>query len=74
MEKGLKHNYTLYWLYHGKDPQSEVLENSSLQAVQTYINILKGWGCNSFKLVDETGKEYNISKMGFVENQEKDNG
>ena len=74
MERGLKSNYTLYWLYHGKDPQSQSIENSTLRAIQTYIKILIGWGCSSFKLVDESGKEYKISKFGNIADQEKDNG
>jgi len=59
-------NYTLRWLYHGKVPQSQEMANATLQSVQTYINILKGWGCMYFKLVDDTGNEYEISRMGTI--------
>jgi len=59
-------NYTLRWLYHGKEPQSQEMANATLQSVQTYINILKGWGCMYFKLVDDTGNEYEISRMGTI--------
>lgn len=61
-----KKNYTLRWLFHGKEPQSQEFANATLQSVQTYINILKGWGCIHFKLFDNVGNEYEISNFGTI--------
>ena len=58
--------YTLSWLFRGKEPQSYEMLNSTLQAVQTYINILKGLGCMHFKLFDSEGNEYEVSGFGTI--------
>jgi hypothetical protein len=61
-----KKNYTLRWLFHGKEPQFYEMSNTTLQSVQSYIKILTGWGCSSFKLSDGEGNEYEVSKFGTI--------
>jgi len=61
--------FTLGWLYHGKDPQSTTLTNTTLARVQAYIRLLKNWGCLHFSLVDNSGKTYHINHFGTIEDQ-----
>ena len=62
-------NYTLEWIFHGKhgkEPQFYEMSNATLQSVQNYIKILIGWGCSSFKLSDDEGNNYEVSKFGTI--------
>ena len=64
----MKNNYSINCLYPGRETQNAVMENSTLQAVQTYISVLKSQGYICFTLFDESGIEYKVSRLGVIEN------